>query len=157
MKHLVKAIFTLIVLAQIASCGQNSDQGSSKSTSYEKFVIVKAVDPSDNKLKYGAFKLLSSPNSEGANLEWIFLSDGSRSMDFKSDSVLLGNTFAEEKSGILFKIYALSYSKKDKSSFWIESLAVEYSNEYSTAACESEFSTIGDLNGYDFSNCFKSI
>ena len=75
-------------------------------------------------------------------------------MDFRSESVMLGFAFAEPKFGIQFKIFSLSYSENDPSSFWLESLSSKHNNESTTEFCLTDITTLGELNQKDFSECF---
>lgn len=149
-----KILFLSLLLTLLIG-GCNNSNIESIAVEYNSFVIVKSLDPSDSKNKYAAFKLLHEPDSNGANLKWVFLSGGESMMDFKSNSVELGTTYAEPKFGIQFKIFTLNYSEKDKSAFWLESLSNEYKNGYTTEFCVTKISSLGELNQKDFSDCFS--
>lgn len=156
-----KKVILIILLVTISACDSSINNELMHKLEFNRYVIVKTIDPIDDHEKFGAFVILPSEYNKSYSLfEWIYLSDSSRVMNFKDDSVQLGKGHVSEKSGVSFHSFSISVAPDSAGAWWIEEASGKYQNNYTTEFCITRFNKIGQLNNFDFSSCnsfYKSM
>ncbi|WP_158685547.1 hypothetical protein [Pseudoalteromonas sp. T1lg122] len=149
----MRQFILFILFATLTACSENIE---SEQVDSGVFIFVRAVDPADNTLKYGAFKFLEHEgNSKRTAFDWLFINSGNSVAKIETDDVILGKSSGSEEFGIKFSIFKINIAYADDTSWWIVSAPKSLKNNYSTEYCITNYQELGQLNHEDLSLCFN--
>ena len=151
-KHGFAALLMVFgVLPILTSCGETASK-----ININEYVFVRAINPSDNLYKYGAFRL--KPIENKANLvqfDWITVESPNSILKIESDTTHLGKSSFYVADGLKFDVFYLSLSIADRTSWWVKEVPAEFKTMYTTEFCQSSLTKLEQLNHEDLSICFE--
>ena len=151
-KHGFAALLMVFgVLPILTSCGETASK-----ININEYVFVRAINPSDNLYKYGAFRL--KPIENKANLvqfDWITVESPNSILKIESDTTHLGKSSFYVADGLKFDVFYLSLSIADRTSWWVNEVPAKFKTMYTTEFCQSSLTKLEQLNHEDLSICFE--
>lgn len=153
-KHAFAALLMVFgVLPILTSCGEIASHTKINNNEY---VFVRAINPSDNLYKYGAFRLKPIKNEVNVvKFDWITVESPNSILKIESDTTYLGKSSFYVADGLKFDVFYLSLSIADQASWWVNEVPAEFKTMYTTEFCQSSLTKLEQLNHEDLSICFE--
>jgi len=153
-KHAFAALLMVFgVLPILTSCGEVASHTKINNNEY---VFVRAINPSDNLYKYGAFRLKPIKNEVNVvKFDWITVESPNSILKIESDTTYLGKSSFYVADGLKFDVFYLSLSIADQASWWVNEVPAEFKTMYTTEFCQSSLTKLEQLNHEDLSICFE--
>ncbi len=151
-KHAFAALLMVFgVLPILTSCGETASK-----INIDEYVFVRAINPSDNLYKYGAFRLKPIENEANVvQFDWITVESPNSILKIESDTTHLGKSSFYVADGLKFDVFYLSLSIADQASWWVNEVPAEFKTMYTTEFCQSSLTKLEQLNHEDLSICFE--
>jgi len=151
-KHGFAALLMVFgVLPILTSCGETASK-----ININEYVFVRAINPSDNLYKYGAFRLKPIKNKANVvQIDWITVESPNSILKIESDTTHLGKSSFYVADGLKFDVFYLSLSIADRTSWWVNEVPAEFKTMYTTEFCQSSLTKLEQLNHEDLSICFE--
>ena len=151
-KHGFAALLMVFgVLPILTSCGETASK-----ININEYVFVRAINPSDNLYKYGAFRLKPIKNKANVvQIDWITVESPSSILKIESDTTHLGKSSFYVADGLKFDVFYLSLSIADQASWWVAEVPAEFKTMYTTEFCQSSLTKLEQINHEDLSICFE--
>ncbi|GGF12412.1 hypothetical protein [Pseudoalteromonas gelatinilytica] len=141
------------ILPFLTSCGETDSHTKINTNEY---VFVRAINPSDNLYKYGAFRLKPLENEANVvQFDWVTVESPSSILKIESDTTHLGESSFFIADGLKFDVFYLSLSIADQASWWVTKVPAEFKTMYTTEICQSSLTKLEQLNHEDLSICFE--
>ena len=151
-KHGFAALLMVFgVLPILTSCGETASK-----ININEYVFVRAINPSDNLYKYGAFRLKPIKNKANVvQIDWITVESPNSILKIESDTTHLGKSSFYVADGLKFDVFYLSLSIADQASWWVAEVPAEFKTMYTTEFCQSSLTKLEQINHEDLSICFE--